>query len=125
MSASFTLSILYARTSAYCIGILGAVPLAGPSIETTMALSSSSIYVNWSSLTQKELNGVLQGYQVQYIDADGKNKLVEVNATVTSAILTNLTAHTAYNISVKARIENGYGPFGVPTSQRTAEDGKL
>eukprot|EP00117_Sycon_ciliatum_P024983 scpid9918/ scgid20838/ Protein sidekick-2 len=98
------------------------VPLTGPSIQTTMALSSSSIYVNWSVVAQQELNGVLQGYQVLYIDTAGQNKSVEVNATVTSAVLTNLTAYTVYDVSVKARTGPGYGPLGATASQRSEED---
>ena len=100
------------------------MPATGPSIQSAIALSSSSIYVNWSILTQQELNGALQGYQVQYIDTAGQNKSVEVNATVTSAVLTNLTAYTVYNVSVKARTGPGYGPFGATASQRSEEDGE-
>eukprot|EP00117_Sycon_ciliatum_P000590 scpid57247/ scgid6594/ Down syndrome cell adhesion molecule homolog len=102
--------------------VFAAVPLTGPSIQTTMALSSSSIYVNWSVVAQQELNGVLQGYQVLYIDTAGQNKSVEVNATVTSAVLTNLTAYTVYDVSVKARTGPGYGPLGATASQRSEED---
>ena len=106
------------------VDVFTPAPTTGPSIQSAIALSSSSIYVNWSILTQQELNGVLQGYQVQYIDTAGQNKSVEVNATVTSAVLTNLTAYTVYNISVKARTGPGYGPFGATTLQRSGEDGE-
>ena len=83
------------------------MPSNGPSIQTTTALSSSSIYVNWSVVTQQELNGVLQGYQVLYIDTAGQNKSVEVNATVTSAVLTNLTADTNRGYQVQVMFGSG------------------
>eukprot|EP00117_Sycon_ciliatum_P045461 scpid11363/ scgid32674/ Protein sidekick-2 len=95
------------------------VPLTGPSIQTTMALSSSSIYVNWSTLTQQQLNGVLQGYQVQFTDDAGQVRAAELKATETSTLLSNLRVFTEYSMSVRAKTSAGYGPYGIAAKQRT------
>ena len=100
-------------------------PTTGPSILSAIALSSSSIYVNWSILTEQELNGVLQGYQVEYIDADGENTTVDFNKSVTFTILRNLYFFTEYNISVKAKTNPGFGPYGVVAAVTTKEDGEF
>eukprot|EP00117_Sycon_ciliatum_P002912 scpid68044/ scgid7932/ Down syndrome cell adhesion molecule; CHD2 len=99
--------------------VFAAVPLTGPSIQTTMALSSSSIYVNWSTLTQQQLNGVLQGYQVQFTDDAGQVRAAELKATETSTLLSNLRVFTEYSMSVRAKTSAGYGPYGIAAKQRT------
>ena len=101
------------------------VPTTGPSIQSAIALSSSSIYVNWSILTQQELNGALQGYEVQYIDSAGQDKTVDLNDSVTFTILSKLSFFTEYNISVKAKTNPGFGLYGVVATVTTKEDGEF
>ena len=107
-----------------CVVVFAAVPSTGPSIESVIALSSSTIHVNWSTLAQQELNGVLQGYRVQWTNAAGQSEKQELKANVTSVVLTNLTAHTLYNISVSAKTTPGHGPYGAASAIQTQENGE-
>ncbi|RWS14759.1 roundabout 1-like protein, partial [Dinothrombium tinctorium] len=90
-------------------------PSASPDNLYLKVINASCAELSWSPLRAQELNGVLKGYKVR-IEATNysfKNE-INVNATSTRLLLSNLTAFLEYNISVAASTSIGYGPFTPP-----------
>ncbi|RWS13374.1 roundabout 1-like protein, partial [Dinothrombium tinctorium] len=78
-------------------------------------IDATSAQLSWSPLRPQELNGVLRGYKIKIESKSSSYKSeINVNATSTRFLFSNLTAGLEYDISVAAFTSVGYGPLTPP-----------
>ena len=103
-----------------------AVPEASPQNISANATSSSNILVRWEPPDQVDWNGVLRGYQLQYIPLDpsiptSPQQLTDLlSPNTTSYLLQDLEPSTVYCIQVAA-VTVDRGPFSPPLCVATLE----
>ncbi|KFO76339.1 Protein sidekick-2, partial [Cuculus canorus] len=102
------------------------VPSSGPSNVSAVAITSSSMLVQWSDIPEADCNGLILGYKVIYkqkeSDARTQFWLAEGNAS-RSAQLSGLGKYTLYEIRVLAFTRMGDGvPSRPPILERTLDD---
>ena len=84
------------------------------------------ISVAWKEIPPIDKNGVITNYEVLYEALYEDNITSErINTTNLSLIIVELKKFTHYNISVRAYTAVGPGPYSVPITNRTEEDGKF
>ena len=92
---------------------------------TTKIMSSSSIQLHLQNDTEKQTNGLLEGFYINYhaVRRGGEpvpdllsepNHTMTVCASATTVILTGLTIYTTYKIEVALITSKGTGKFSEP-----------
>jgi len=105
-------------------------PTAPPRNVRASAISSTSISVHWQPPSQQHINGIMQGYHVNFTSTfnDSARRTFHSNLTnmlgEQTAILTDLYKYTEYRLTVVCFTAAGEGPPSEPVHVRTLEDGK-
>ena len=103
------------------------MPSAPPQNITARNASSTSIILQWPSLPQHLLRGILRGYRIYYKKANSLGALEEGSLNLSPSILKaeikNLTKYALYHYCVQA-LTIGYGECVLSTFH-TDEDGNL
>ena len=84
--------------------------------------SSTMISVTWKEIAPIDKNGIITTYEILYEDNMTSER---INTTNLSLIIVELKKFTHYDISVRAYTAVGPGPYSVPITNRTEEDGKF
>ena len=107
------------------------MPSIGPNITAITDVRANSMKITWNTISEKEANGIITGYQVCYEASDtvtnlncSMNKTVNNNATTTTT-LENLYADTIYTVVVRAGTSVGFGNHGKIMRNTTLNGGKL
>ena len=102
------------------------VPNSSPQNITVESLDPASLIVSWQLPHQRDRNGVIIGYAVQFTRI-GSSSVMIVNVTNgTTHTLSGLVAYVNYSVIVAAMTVNGTGPFSdPPVVGRSGEDSKL
>ena len=103
---------------------LKAVP-AAPPLNLLAVAMVPGIALTWDELSVDQWNGVLMVYEVLYETQVGENATATwnlVNATVPVASITNMEGDVTCKISVRARNENGPGPYSEVVIATTLKD---
>ena len=91
-------------------------------------IMSTTIRVNWEELEVGDRNGLITMYDVMYLPLEnfggaiGANT-VNVPGRELSVVLMGLQEYINYKIFVRAYTSAGYGPFSLPLTVSTLEDG--
>ena len=80
------------------------------------------ISVTWKEIPSIDENGIITTYEILYEDNMTSER---INTTNLSLIIVELKEFTHYNISVRAYTGVGPGPYSVPITNQTEEDGKF
>ena len=91
------------------------------------ALSSTEIMVTWEEVPMIVQNGNIINYEVKIEPLDFSADILTnlLNTTNLSILVTGLEEYVNYNISVRAYTSVGPGPYGVPVTERTLEEGNF
>jgi len=109
-------------------------PTAPPRNVTAAAISSTAIAIRWQPPSQQHINGITQGYHVNFtamFNDSMPNQRRTFSSNLTnmlgeqSAILTGLYKYTEYRLTVVCFTVAGEGPPSQPVHVRTLEDGKI
>ena len=85
----------------------------------------ASLLVSWQPPLEKNHNGPITGYMIQYTRV-GSSNITSVNVTSgTRHTISGLVAHVNYSVIVAAMTVNGTGPFSDPVVGRSGEDSEL
>ena len=90
----------------------------------------ASLNVSWRVPVQRDCNGPITGYVIQYTRV-GSSDMMSVNVTgetngTTVMTISGLVAYVNYSVIVAAMTVNGTGPFSdPPVVGRSGEDGEL
>ena len=114
--------ISYYRMSCYNY----TVPSSPPRDVTVESHNPASLMLSWRPPPQRERNGPIIGYVVQYTRV-GSNDTISVNVTSGSThTISGLVAYVNYSVIVAAMTVNGTGPFSDhPVVGRSGEDCEL
>jgi len=108
-------------------------PTAPPRNVTASAVSSTAVNVHWRPPSQQHINGITQGYHVNFTatfndSMPSRRRTFSSNLTnmlgEQSAVLTGLYKYTEYRLTVVCFTGAGEGPPSRPVYIRTLEDGK-
>ena len=107
--------------------VQSSVPAAPPQNVQAIAISSTEIMVTWDEIPGLDQNGIIIDYEVQIEPLDFPADIVTDLLTTTnlSILVTGLEEFVNYNISVRAYTSEGPGPYNVPVTERTLEDGNV
>ena len=85
----------------------------------------ASLMVSWQLPGQRDRNGPIIGYVIQYTRV-GSSDMMSVNVTSgTTHTISGLVAYVNYSVAVAAMTVNGTGPFSdPPVVGRSGEDGE-
>jgi hypothetical protein len=111
-------SIGYSTTSSYNTGgaYVEIVPSA-PSGLTLTSTSSTSIQVDWSTLTGTSTGGsAITSYNLYWDNNSGTPSISLLDSLVTTDTITGLTAGNTYIFKVRAKNIYGPGPFSSSVS---------
>ena len=98
------------------------VPSGAPRGLTVQNSSANSLSVSWERPEERDVNGVLTEYIVEYFIVNtSDNQTVRVNGSTLVAELVDLNNYTVYSVSVSA-VTVGVGPNTTAT-ERTSENG--
>ena len=105
------------------------VPSATPSNLKVQILSSSILIATWYEPPFSEQNGVLTKYRLTWngLERDGEVRVVNIpvnSSSNTSYALTDLDAHTSYEVNVSSFTSVGSGPISSHTVT-TLQDSEL
>ena len=106
------------------------VPSSPPRDVMVESHNPASLNVSWRVPVQRDCNGPITGYVIQYTrvgSSDMMNMSVtgETNGTTVMTI-SGLVAYVNYSVIVAAMTVNGTGPFSdPPVVGRSGEDGEL
>ena len=84
--------------------------------------SPRSILLRWDPPLPENRNGPITYYLVDVVVMETQMTF-EINTTVTTHHLFQLTPFTTYSFTIAASTEVGLGPFTSPSSVQTPEDG--
>ena len=86
----------------------------------------ASLNVSWQPPIQRDRNGPITGYVIQYTRV-GSSDMMSVNVTSgTTHTIPELVAYVDYSVIVVALTVNGIGPFSnPPVVGRSGEDGEF
>ena len=104
-------------------------PAAPPQNVTATAVSSTEIVVSWEEVPANDQNGVITLYEIQFVPLETfggqitSDTVNTSNGSILMMVLTGLEEYVKYNISVRAYISVGPGPYSVGVVERTDTDG--
>ena len=83
--------------------------------------------VTWDEIPSLDQNGIIIDYEVeiQPLDFPADISADQFTTTNLSILVTGLEEYVNYNISVRAYTSVGSGPYSVPVTERTLEDGNV
>ncbi|XP_048579478.1 receptor-type tyrosine-protein phosphatase S isoform X6 [Nematostella vectensis] len=110
-----------ATSDARIIQTLEDAPDCAPTILSTMAMTSTSIRVNWRALSDACTNGIVRKYVISYHRHGGSEQTTEVIVPKTSVDISNLAKYTQYTVKVRGCTVSD-GPWSAPYIGRTRED---
>ena len=86
-------------------------------------ISSTSGYLTWSPPNYEEQNGVIIMYVIN-VTVQETGEHFQLTSNTTSLEVTNLKPYRTYVCIIAAATSVGLGPFSIPVTVRTPEDGK-
>ena len=105
-----------------------AVPSDSPMNVSVTVLNSTAMSVQWNKIDPLHENGHIIMYEISYKPITTFNDLLKTLSENTtgnrSIILVNLQEYVEYAISVRGYTNVGPGPYSIPVSGTTSEDGK-
>jgi hypothetical protein len=107
--------------------ILSPAPDCSPTLQSTQALTSTSIRVTWAALPNTKCrNGILRGYKVLYRKSSGGSTVTSNidNPNTLSKDLNFLEKYTRYRFQVLGFTVKD-GPLSNAMEKTTQQDGKL
>lgn len=100
-------------------------PRRQPSVNNVWFETRKSLSVVWSPVPAYYTYGTVQGYQVEYYEADGNPQQAKMQRTAgTSIQIEGLKDFTNYCITVSAFNEHGLGKYSEPRCHLTDEGGE-
>lgn len=97
---------------------LASAPSGPPQNVTVTAVSSTSIHVSWMEVNQRDQNGIVTNYVIQYFNLRHSST---ANITTASMVVTLSGLHEFedYAVQVAAQTVAGLGPFSEPRTVLT------
>ena len=90
------------------------VPSSSPQYVVVESHNPASLVVSWQPIIQRDRNGPITGYVIQYTRV-GSSDMMSVNVTSgTTHTISGLVAYVNYSVIVAAMTINGTGPFSDP-----------
>ena len=84
--------------------------------------SSASLTLSWGFPPEENRNGIISGYSINVTNnATGSVVILSTNANTFT--VTSLSPYTTYLCSVAAQTGIGLGPYSIPLTVRTDEEG--
>ena len=100
-------------------------PSSPPTNATGEVLSPTIIFISWSPPVSGGQNGIIVSYHVKLLEvSSGMYYMYHRSSSHTEILITGLHPYYDYNCSVSAETSAGQGPYSVPLTIRTHEDGK-
>ena len=104
------------------------VPSIAPRNISAMAVSPTTISVQWETVNPIDENGDIIAYEIMYTPQRTFNGLIKTSMTNVSEFdlsgnLTDIQEYVNYNISVRAYTSIGAGPYSNSVTILTPEDG--
>lgn len=97
---------------------------------SVQSLGPKSILVSWSPIDVKDVNGVLQGYYVNYKHVSSRKRrsistgYIRVsNMSASSVEIKGLQPFSLYDVAVSGFTKTGRGPWSPAMKVRTQEEG--
>ena len=110
----------------FFIVLLFKAPSKAPDLVATRNVSSTSLVLEWSHLSEEHFQGKPIGYFVTYhtVGSDDNENVAWENFSTNTTKLTNMTVYTMYVIEVSAVSSGGIGPANTARI-RTGAEGNL
>ena len=107
----------------FFISFLFIAPSKAPDLVATQNVSSTSLVLEWSHLSEENFKGKPIGYIITYhtVGSDHDKNVVCENVTRNATTLSNLTVYTKYIIDVSAVSSGGIGPANTARTRTDAE----
>ena len=100
-----------------------AAPSTPPLDFVATPTSSRSITLRWDPPLPEDRNGPITNYLINVTVLETQ-RMFEINTTMTTHRLFQLTPFTTYSFTIAASTEVGLGPFSATFSVQTPEDGE-
>lgn len=100
------------------------MPVSPPQNFTVVAVSSTSIFLNWEPPELDDRNGVILGYILSITDVSQNTSNVVTTSNIAQRI-DDLRPFTTYLCSVTAFTVVGSGPVSLHIAVMTHEDGEI
>ena len=78
--------------------------------------------MSWQPPLEKNCNGVITGYVIQYARVGLEDNMIENIPDYTVLTLSGLFAYAEYSVTVAAVNANGTGPFSKPIVEISGQD---
>ena len=97
-------------------------PDAPPEGVRTGVVTSTSIDVIWDKIPNIQQNGIINDYEVTYIEGTNGVDTMSINISDTHLRMTDLQEFVTYAILIRGYTSVGPGPYSNRILQRTLED---
>ena len=110
----------------YVILILHTAPSSPPQDIKVISSDPSSLIVSWQPPLEKNCNGKITGYVIQYARVGSNDKMImNVSNGTTPTTISGLFAWVEYSVKVAAVNAKGTGPFSDLVQATSGEDSEL
>ena len=101
------------------------VPSSSPRDVVVKSVNPASLMVSWRLPTNRNRNGPITGYVIQYTRVGSSDMMSVIVTSGTTHTISGLSVSTQYSVTVAAMTVNGTGPFSNAVLGMSGEDGKL
>ena len=102
------------------------MPTAPPRNTRGEVLSSTTIFITWQSPEPEELNGIIVFYTLTLLEVPTNTTFIyQQEGHHTEIVITSLHPYYSYECSIAAETIVGRGPFSIPFTIQTREDGRF
>ena len=100
-------------------------PTSSVSNITISSIQARSMIVSWDEVPCSGQNGAITGYLLYYTNGTFSDTIYITGGSYRQHILTTITPHTNYTVTVTAYNDGGIGPVSSGVTQQTKQAGKL
>ena len=86
-------------------------PTGAPLLQPPVVFNSTAVRISWEVINCTQTNGMIIGYNIQYLTNKEPQSVFLNVTTVTNVTITGLTEFRLYYIRIAAINNNGIGPY--------------
>ena len=91
--------------------VIAGPPTGAPLLQPPVVFNSTAVRISWEEINCTQTNGMIIGYNIQYLTNKEPQSVFLNVTTVTNVTITGLTEFRLYYIRVAAINNNGTGPY--------------
>ena len=114
--------VIVYKSSVICVHPCTVAPSAAPVDLIVVTMSSTSLTLRWALPPEENRNGIISGYSIN-VTSNATGDMTILSTTANTFSVTSLSPYTTYLCSVAALTSVGLGPYTIPLTVRTDEEG--